>query len=169
MVSFKPTGLLWHQFKFDLESEFWGFINAISHVQSLRSDRRDLIGARYQGLQDDFLVYFKPKIAPDATKIQRLRAVEEENKRNVAQQAQERREGRARYSEESSEDGSDSGDSEAADDTDQEHSEDRASGSEWSTEDGSSSTDLPCLGAGVVVSCERESEDEDNSQDGLEE
>ena len=66
---------VWHQFKFDYDTEFWGFLQTITQIRNTQVNRRILVNQQIKRLRADFLTFFKPTIAPynDPKEVERLR------------------------------------------------------------------------------------------------
>ncbi|KAI0692072.1 hypothetical protein C8T65DRAFT_745289 [Cerioporus squamosus] len=86
----------WAQFKFEYDTEFWGFLNAVTQIRNTQVNRRLLVDQQTRRLADDFLSFFKPTVAPydNPKEIERLRRKEEKSAARGIEQDEESRNGR---------------------------------------------------------------------------
>ena len=54
----------WYQFEFEYETEYFGYLATITQVRNSQVHRRHLIEQQHIALQEEFLTYFRPTIAP---------------------------------------------------------------------------------------------------------
>ena len=54
----------WYQFEFEYETEYLGFLSALTQVQNSQAHRRALLKSQLVSFQEGFLTYFKPSVPP---------------------------------------------------------------------------------------------------------